>query len=72
MGGRENRKLRATESASSAKKQLWGQKDNLEHSEEDLWDRNTADPHSAVTQCGGLGTTQTWKATWVRVRRQKG
>lgn len=36
MGCRENRKLRPTESPSSAKKQLWGQKHNLEHTEEDL------------------------------------
>lgn len=30
MGCRENRKLRPTDSASSAEKQLWGQKDNLD------------------------------------------
>lgn len=34
MGCRENRKLRPTESPSSAEKQLWGQKDNVDHTEE--------------------------------------
>lgn len=36
MGCRENRKLRPTEGPRSAEKQLWGQKDNLEHTGEDL------------------------------------
>lgn len=56
MGFRENRKLRPTESPSSAKKQLWGLKDNLEHAEEDVLGQQHCRPtlsSDSVWRAGG-------------------
>lgn len=71
-GCRENRKLRPTESPSSAKRQLWGQKDNLERTEEDQLGQEHCRPTLSSGSVWRTGENTAWKAAWVRVNEPKG
>lgn len=59
-----------------AEMQHWRHKGKLEHAEDNLLGEEQCrwlkDKLSGATQCGGLGRTQTWKATWLRVTDPKG